>query len=289
MPDDIQIIEINHPLYPPLLKQISDAPERLFVRGSLEILSAPRLLAVVGSRRARSYGKQCIERILPPAVEAGVIIVSGMAFGIDGFAHQVAVDAHKPTIAVLGTGIDDASLYPRAHRYLAADILEHGGALVSEYEPGTPAYPGNFPARNRIIAGLCTMTAVVQASIRSGSLITARLALESGRDVCAVPGAITDPLNEGTNILIQQGAHPLLTAADLLQLYNLVPEAAAPVDLELTLEQSRILTCLSPEPLHIDEIIQQSGLATETVSALITELELLGVITHNGGLNYTKP
>jgi DNA processing protein len=227
--DDIKIISEDSEYYPPLLREIHQPPKQLYVRGNLEVLQHPQLLAVVGSRHANYYGKQCIEKLLPPVIEAGVVIVSGLALGIDALSHQACVAAGKPTIAVLGSGIDDPSVYPKSHISLAHQIIDHGGAVISEYGPGTPSFRNHFPARNRIIAGLAHATLVVQAADRSGSLITARLTLEANRELVAVPGGITDPLAVGTNRLIHAGATPILQPQHLLDLFNIRREPKIPV------------------------------------------------------------
>ncbi len=288
MKADIQTITFKHPAYPVALKNIIDPPARLYARGNLAILSHPHLLAVVGSRRANTYGQHCIQAILPPLPAAGIVIVSGLAFGIDALAHAVAVKAGKPTIAVLGSGIDDASIYPRAHVRLANQIILQGGAVISEYAEGTPTYPGNFPARNRIIAGLCPATLLIQANMRSGSLITARLALEDGRDVCAVPGPLTDPLCEGTNDLLKQGAITVTNADDLLLLFQLTSPETPPSDLTFSFEQAQLLQYLSAEPKHVDDLVTTTKLPIQIISALLTELELLGIVAAVGGLKYVK-
>lgn len=223
MTDEIQILSFPDPLYPHLLTQIPKYPQTLYYRGDISLLTAPNLLAVVGSRKASTYGKEACERILSPLAEQDIILVSGLAYGIDSFAHSISVRAKKPTIAVLGCGIDDASIYPRSNLGLAHEILQTGGLIISEYKPGTPPHPSQFPARNRIIAGLCMATLVIQAAKRSGSLITARLALEGGREVLAVPGPITDVSCEGTNMLLRDGATPVLTSTDIFQIFE-IPE-----------------------------------------------------------------
>ena len=216
----IAVLSPKDTIFPSMLREIQSVPQQLYIRGNVQALAQSPLLAVVGSRKANQYGKDCIDMLLPPVVKAGISLVSGLAYGIDSFAHQVCVDAGIPTIAVLGSAIDDDSIYPRAHVKLAHDILETGGVLISEYPTGSAIQQHNFPARNRIIAGLATATLLIQASDRSGSLITARLALESGRDVLATPGPITDPLSYGTNKLIQEGATPVTTSEDILYVLN---------------------------------------------------------------------
>lgn len=286
--EDILIISKEDPRYPALLKEIHDPPEQLYVRGNVKILREKNLLAVVGTRRANYYGRQAVEKLLVPAVRSGVILVSGLAYGIDSLAHKACVDLKRPTIAVLGSGADDESLYPRANVKLAHQILEHGGALVTEHLPGTKALLYHFPIRNRIIAGMCGATVVIQAAKKSGSLITARLALESNRDVAAVPGPITDPLSEGTNYLIKEGATPLLTSEDTLRLVGL---AGAPVETQITFltpAQQQLAALLSAQPQHIDELTVNLALPPEQVSIMLVELELSGVVEHVGGMRYVR-
>lgn len=284
------VLEISDQKYPPLLKEIHDPPIQLYVRGNVELLSHPHLLAVVGSRKASFYGRQAIDKIMRPLVVQGLPLVSGLAFGIDCLAHKLCVDNKQPTIAVLGSGVDDDSIYPRSHVRLAHEIIEKGGAVISEYPDGTPGYPGNFPQRNRIIAGLCRATIVVQAAQRSGSLITARLALEDGREVGAVPGSIMDPLSAGTNSLIQQGATPIINAQDVRDLLGLVEvdnagQAHRP---GLTEQQELILAQITSAPLHIDLIVQQTNLSAPIVSIALTELELMDAVEQVGGMKYIR-
>lgn len=289
MSHDIHTITSGSELYPPLLREGVVPPEEFYVRGEIALLHHPRLLAVVGSRRATSYGKQALAKVLPAVLRADIVVVSGLAFGIDSLAHRLSVEAERPTIAVLGSGIDDASIYPRAHITLAHQILAGGGAILSEYPPGTPGYQSHFPERNRIIAGLTQATVIVQAAIRSGSLITARLALECGREVCAVPGAITDPLSEGTNRLIRDGATPILEAADILQLYGISePNPASAPPAELSLQQSAVLAALSSTPQHIDVITASARISPEITATLLVELELLEQVQHVGGMQYVR-
>lgn len=287
--EDIVVIPKDDPRYPSLLREIHDPPMQLYVRGNVDVLQEQNLLAVVGTRRANYYGRQCMEKLLLPAVRAGVVLVSGLAYGIDSMAHKVCVDTHQPTIAILGSGADDDSLYPRGNVKLAQQIIEHGGALVTEHLPGTKALLHHFPIRNRIIAGMCKATVVVQAARKSGSLITARLALESNREVAAVPGPITDSLSGGTNQLIQEGAMPLLRSEDVLRLLGL--EAAAEQAVQtalLTPEQQQLVGQLSHQPQHVDELIVTLNLPPQQVSAWLLELELSGVVENVGGMRYVR-
>lgn len=286
--EDIHIIHYESEQYPPLLREITDPPQQLYIRGSVELLQHNPLLAVVGSRKASHYGKYCLEQLLPPLFPT-VSVVSGLAFGIDALAARVSVTHKQPTIAVLGSGVDAYSIYPRMHLGLSETIIRMGGALVSEYPPGTPVYKSHFPERNRIIAGLAKATLIAQAAERSGSLITARLALESNRDVCAIPGAINDPLSLGTNRLIREGATPIVEPDDLLRVMGLEPEDVAEnVMAELSTEQTSIVNVLSVQPLHIDEIIVKTSLSPALVAAHLSQLELLDVATHIGGMKYIR-
>lgn len=287
MADTSQCIKRGDLAYPPQLDHVYRPPEQLYTRGNSALLSHDKLLAVVGSRRGNAYGQQAIKQLLTPAVRAGVILVSGLAYGIDSMAHRLSLDEQQPTIAVLGSGLDNKSIYPRVHISLAERIVANGGLLLSEYPPGTPAFLGHFPARNRIIAGLSRATLVVQAAARSGSLITARLTLDAGRDVLAVPGAITDLLAAGTNQLIQQGATPALSPPDILDLFGLKSEAVGTVR-QLNADQQLILKTLSAEPQHIDELVQTTHLPPHMVSAVLLELEMLDAAHHVGGMKYVK-
>ena len=289
MMSSIHHITDTSELFPPLLREIPQPPTELYIRGNLDILTAPSLLAVVGSRKATAYGKQAVTKLLPPIINAGVIIVSGLALGIDSIAHRLSVEAGYPTIAILGSGVDDNSIYPRSHLALARQILKTGGAIVSEYPPGSHAYQSTFPERNRIIAGLSHATLIVQAAERSGSLITARLALECNRDVCAIPGQITDPMSAGTNKLIQQGASPILSPTDLFNAMELeeIPATAQPA-IKLSTEQTAIASILTHIPTHIDDIIAKTKFDSAKTSILLTELELLDAVQSLGSSRYVK-
>lgn len=287
---NITTLTLDDPLYPVLLKEISDPPNPLYVRGNAQLLNFSPLLAVVGSRKSSAYGKQAIERLLTPLVKSGIPLVSGLAYGIDSIAHHLCLSFHTPTIAVLGSGIDDAAIYPKLHVKLAHSIIEDGGVIISEYPAGTAPLQYHFPARNRIIAGLTMSTLVVQAAARSGSLITARLALEYGRDVAAVPGAITDSLSAGTNQLIQQGATPLLTPEDAFAMLNIDPVTAASnnVSAALTDQQKIVLAAMSSTPLHVDELVAITSLPSPVLSVTLTELELIDAVENLGGMQYVK-
>ena len=265
--------------YPGLLAAIHDPPPALFVRGggSDELLSQPAV-ALVGARACSSYGGSVARSLGRELASAGLVVVSGMARGIDGEAHRGALEAGV-TVAVLGCGIDRD--YPAAHAELARRICERG-LIVSEYEPGVEPAPWRFPARNRIIAGLCEATVVVEARERSGALITADFALEEGRDVLAVPGEITSALSAGTNALLRLGAVPITCAADVLELFHLAP--AVPTSARLGPEAQGLLERLRDGALTADELVRSSGVGPATVAAALIELELSRSIALEDGV-----
>ena len=218
--ENITTISINDPAYPALLKEINDPPFVLFIRGKLPNTNSPTL-GVVGTRKLTPYGKSACQEIVGPLVNQGIVIVSGLALGIDGVAHQVAVDNNSPTIAVLGGGVDKKTVSPPSHRDLAEKIITTGGAVISEYPPGFTPTVYSFPARNRIIAGLSLGTLVIEAAEKSGALITAKCALDYNRDVFAVPHTITSPTGIGPNNLIKMGAKVVTKASDIIESLSL--------------------------------------------------------------------
>jgi DNA processing protein len=266
--------------YPRLLAAIHDPPPQLFVRGSgEEEILGRAAVAVVGARACSSYGRSVARSLARELAAAGLVVVSGMARGIDGEAHRGALDAGGITIAVLGCGIDRD--YPAAHSDLARRICEKG-LIASEYEAGIEPAPWRFPARNRIIAGLCSATLVVEARERSGALITADFALEEGRDVLAVPGEITSALSAGTNALIRLGAGPVTCAGDVLELFDVAPAQVRVADLGDT--ALAVLGALGDSPLTADEIARAAGLESAPLSASLVELELAGRVTLEDGV-----
>ena len=268
------------PGFPALLAAIHDPPPRLFLRGA----AAPGLLeqpavAVVGARSCSSYGRSVARSLARDLSAAGLVVVSGMARGIDGEAHRGALDGGGSTVAVLGCGIDRN--YPAAHAELARRIGENGLA-VSEYEPGVEPAPWRFPARNRIIAGLCRATVVVEARDRSGALITADFALEEGREVLAVPGEITSSLSTGTNALLRLGATPVTRVDDVLEVFGIECRAAPTAALGPTAE--RLLARLVDGALTADEVVRASGVEPGEGAAALVELELAGRVTLEDGV-----
>jgi DNA processing protein len=257
--------------FPPLLRAIHDPPPGLFVRGDadLELLARPSV-AVVGARACSGYGASVARMLARELAAAGLVVVSGLARGVDAEAHRGALDADGATVAVLGCGIDRD--YPTAHAELAHRIAGTG-LVVSEYAPGVEPAPWRFPARNRIIAGLCAATVVVEARERSGALITADLALEEGREVFAVPGEIGSALSAGTNALLKLGAAPVTAAADVLDVYGLAPRDD-PVDDEL----------VAHLPATADELVRATGRSAADVAQALVELELAGHVTVRDGV-----
>jgi DNA processing protein len=277
--------------YPAGLREVPDAPEALHVRGRLRDDDA-LAVAIVGARRATFYGIDVAERLAADLAARGVTVVSGLARGIDAAAHRGALRVGGRTIAVLGSGAD--VIYPPEHRTLAAEVAEHG-ALVSQFAPGTPPLPQNFPARNRVIAALSLAVVVVEAAERSGSLITARVAAELGREVLAVPGRITTPESRGANRLIQDGAAVAMGWEDVIAVLperwkrRVAPAGRGPAAAdEVPAAAHPLLALLSEEPVDIDLVIERSGLGAGPVSAALLELELAGRVRQIEGKRFVR-
>ncbi|KNY28390.1 DNA-processing protein DprA [Pseudobacteroides cellulosolvens] len=280
----IDIITIRDEKYPYYLKNIYDPPIILYVRGN--ILKNEKCIAVVGARRATYYGIKMAESLSYTLAGVGLTVVSGMARGIDTNAHKGAKETGR-TIGVLGCGADIA--YPPENRGLISEVTQKG-AVISEYPPGTPPVPSNFPARNRIISGMSIGVVVIEAGERSGSLITAEFALEQGREVFAVPGNISSMNSKGTNKLIKDGAKIVTSVEDILEelinygitdsgdtkhSYRTYDEALFK---GLNSEERKLVECLKLEPLHIDELTKKSGFSIKVVGSLLVMLELKGVV-----------
>jgi len=283
-----RLVRCTDPEYPAALRETAGAPLYLLARGAP--LVAEPAVAVVGARRATPYGRDVAHRLATELVQAGVTVVSGLARGIDGAAHEGALAGGGLTVAVLGSGID--VVYPPEHADLAARIAS-SGTLLSERPPGEAPLPAHFPARNRIIAGMTLGTVVVEAAERSGALITARLAVDEGREVFAVPGRIDSPLALGPHRLIQSGAKlvagvddvvaelvPALARRGAPALAGAAPAAADPAD-------DAVLALLAAGPLGVDRLVRESGLAAPEVLARILDLELRGVVAQLPGKQIT--
>jgi DNA processing protein len=267
------------PRYPPLLAELHDPPHELFVRGEAEVLGEVGV-AVVGARSCSSYGAQVARSIARELALAGMVVVSGLARGVDGEAHRGALEGGGRTVAVLGCGIDRD--YPRSHAELARRVAA-SGAVVSEYPAGVEPAPWRFPARNRIIAGLALATVVVEARERSGALITADFALELGRDVFAVPGEITSSLSAGTNDLLRQGAAPLTSVRDVLDALGIeaVDERRAAT---VSGAAAALLGLLGDGARGADELTRETGLPAGEVAGALVELELAGLAAQANGV-----
>ncbi len=299
-----QVLLLPDPDYPPLLREISDPPPVVFVAGDQRVLSNPQL-AIVGSRNASRAGMELAYEFSRALVQSGLVITSGLALGIDAAAHRGALSGPGPTVAVAGTGLD--CVYPVRHRELAREIANRG-AVITEFPLGTPPIAQNFPRRNRIISGLSLGTLVIEAAPRSGSLITARHAMEQGRAVLAIPGSIKSPLSRGCHALIRDGAKLVETLDDILE--ELIPmhrsapppavaaeRAGGPpshhIDLgfeseELDEDYRRLIDCLGHDPASIDVLVARSGLTAPVVSSMLLILELRGYVRAEAGGNYVR-
>src|ERR1044071_9504758 len=282
---NIHILTWEDEAYPQRLKEIDQPPPVLYLRGDYlpDDLFA---VAIVGTRRATPYGRQITEELAAFLATHGITVVSGLSRGIDAIAHQTALKTGGRTLGVLGSGVDKIS--PPEHRALADKMIE-SGAIVSDYAPGTPPDATNFPPRNRIISGLSLAVVVIEAGETSGALITAEFAAEQGREVFAVPGSILAPQSKGTNKLIQKGALPLLSVNDLMQALDLGrmgDQKAARKIIPADETEARLMNVLSTEPLHVDEIRNQTELKIEKVSAALALMELKGMVRQVGGMNY---
>jgi DNA processing protein len=274
--------------FPPLLRSIHDPPPGLFVRGTLglDLLARPSV-AIVGARACSAYGTAVATELGRELAAAGVVVVSGLARGVDAAAHRGALTGGAPaggtTVAVLGCGIDRD--YPRAHAQLAADVARNG-LIVSEYPPGVEPAPWRFPARNRIVAGLTRATVVVEARERSGALITADLALDEGREVLAVPGEITAALSCGTNQLLRLGAVPVTGASDILEAIGIEPPPA-PERSKLEPRLESVLATVADAAATANEVAQATSQSISTIAAALAELELLGLVEEGEGVYRT--
>lgn len=274
--------------YPSMLKESSDPPEQLFIRGHLPVNQLA--VAVVGTRRATSYGRRCVERIVPALARDGFVIVSGLALGIDTLAHEACLDAGGTTVAFIGAGIDEASVYPRANLRLAHGIIASGGALVSEYPSRSDSRKEHFPVRNRLIAGYSSATVVVEAAQKSGSLITARIALEENREVLAVPGPIMNETSQGTHALLRAGAKLCESSVDVVAALALdQPEAmkAARDELSLTPDERKMVGHLH-EPMTADGLSERLAISISELTVRLSLMEMKGLVKRMEGNRWSK-
>ncbi len=256
------------------------------MRGVLPSAQAP-MVAIVGSRACTPYGRRVTREICKELARAGIVIVSGLAFGIDAVAHEATLDVHGKTIAVLASAVDNVT--PAQNRPLAEQILNQEGAIVSELPTGSQVNKFSFPVRNRLISGMCLATVVVEAAEKSGSLLTARAALEEGRDVFAVPGPIDSDTSKGANALLRSGAHVATGAKDILDLLGIQGIDGLPVSSPPTAdskEEAMILATLSKKPIHVDTIVRESGMPVSKTNTTLTLMEMKGKVRHVGGGHY---
>lgn len=279
----IKFITVFDDAYPGLLKEIFSPPVVLYYRGDVNILN-DQTLAVVGSRRFTTYGKNAAEKIVSSLAESGYVIVSGMALGIDTFAHETTLRNDGKTVAVLGCGLDRP--YPATNANLFRRIIESGGVVISEYMPGKPPLRQHFPARNRIISGLSRGLLVVEANIRSGALITARDALEQNRDVFAIPGPIFGESSSGTNKLLKMGSCLVAEAEDIFEFYGHTAKIEKVKSKPSNENEAAVFSILEDGEKHIDEIIKGSGKESQLIISTLTLMEIKGKVKNLGGMVY---
>lgn len=289
---NMTLVAFDDPAYPVLLKAIHDPPFLLYVRGTLPPADAV-CIGVVGSRKATEYGLR-VAHDLSRDLARRVVVVSGLAWGIDEAAHQGTLDAGGITIAVLASGLDGGDSSRK--RELTADIVAHGGAIISEFAPEVPPLTHHFPIRNRIVAGMSKGVLVVEAAEKSGSLITARVAIAENREVFAVPGSIFSETSDGTNRLCKEGAHLVTCADDVLGVLGIDAPRSEPTRTGTVLpcppkldgEEAILFAALTSEPLHIDDIARATSLSAATVLSTLTLLEIEGHVRHLGGMRYIR-
>jgi DNA processing protein len=277
----IAALGLQDPNYPPLLAATPDPPVALFVQGNDAVLQGPLSIAIVGSRRASAPGRAFARALAGDLGRAGFVIVSGLAAGIDGSAHRGALDANAITVAVMGGG--HAKVYPASHLGLAREVVA-SGALIAEYPPSSAPMKGNFPERNRIISGLAAGVVVIEATVRSGSLITARMALEQGREVLAVPGPVLDGNHGGCHRLLKQGAALVEDALDVLEAFGVEPTVLAQAQLPSDPILAGVLNAVTYSVALLQDIVESLAMPVDQVLSALVELEIEGFVeTYRGG------
>lgn len=282
-PAPYKIKTLLHEDFPPALLEIPQVPEKLYIAGELPDPSQYYYLSVVGSRKYTNYGREATERIIAGLAGYPIVIVSGLAMGIDGIAHRAGLDAGLRTVAIPGSGLDPSVIYPRVHLGLAREIVENGGALISEFEPDFRAAPWTFPQRNRIMAGISQGVLVIEAEEKSGTLITARMALDYNRTVFTVPGPIFSATSKGTNNLLRQGATPITCAKDLLEELGFIEQQVGTLDLTLYTPEEQAILILLDEPLAREDILGALSAPLAQTLSILTILEIKGVIRERLG------
>jgi DNA processing protein len=286
----IKTVTIEDKNYPRLLKEIPDPPALLYYKG--ELLPQDDLaVAVIGSREYTFYGRQALERLVPPIANSGITIVSGLALGIDSYAHREALKVKNArTLAILPVGVD--KVYPACHKGLADEIINGRGAIISEFPIGTPSLPSNFPVRNRIIAGISLATLVIEANIKSGSFITAKAALDYNREVLAVPGSIFSSKSEGTNGLIKMGAKMVTRVEDIFDELNIKQRSCEQIAQNIipeSKEEEAVLKVLDVENAkHVDKIVRDANIDISKLNSILLIMEMKGKVRNIGGNLYIR-
>lgn len=281
---NVNMLTLTDDLYPARLRNIPAPPKQLYTLGNIDLLLNKHTLSVVGSRKLTTYGQRVTTDLVEVVAGYGVVIISGLALGIDAIAHQAALNVRGRTIAVMPCGLD--AIHPTSHRNLALRILENNGLLVSEYNKGTPALKQHFIARNRIISGLGDGILITEASARSGTIHTANFGLEQGKTVMAVPGNITSPQSEGTNNLIRSGATPVMSSDDILHALNLETNNPRPEIFAHNSDEAKILSLLEQGINQSSELLNRSELDIRTFNQTLTMLEITRKIRPLGGDNW---
>lgn len=282
--EKIRLVTLDDADYPSLLKEINTPSYLLYVKGSLKCLEEKPTLAIVGTRKPTLYGRRAVEKLASGLARAGVVLISGLAYGIDSLVHLAAVKAGTPTVGIVGGGLDKATFYPRSNQRLADKMIEGGGAVLSEYPLQTPPLRHNFPARNRLIAGLASGVLVIEAPEGSGALITARWALEENREVFALPGSIFAAESFGPNSLIKQGAKLVQGVEDVLEELGISGRKAVSGEArELRTPEEKMIWEVLVEPRHIDELTRELKLDTGKLLATLTLMEMREVVKNLGG------
>ncbi len=297
--EKISFLSWHDSSYPKLLKEISSPPPVLFYQGNISLINQRPQLAIVGSRKNTLYAERVLKEFIPELTKSKIIIVSGLALGVDGLAHRQTLSNSGLTIAILGSGLKKSNIYPAAHRQLAQEIIAKQGLLLSEFPPAYPAKKENFPRRNRLISGLSEAVLLIEAAEKSGSLITAQLALEQNREVLAIPGSIFSNSSSGTNKLLRDGAIPILKSADILEVLkietNLKNKSGQPKkilnyqsidDTEMIVYKTILEAEKNGDLVSVDEIVKKTKLDTATINSKLSILEIKKVIeNHNGYFN----
>lgn len=287
------LIPLDDPRYPAAFRELADPPPALFAIGDPELLQLP-ILTIVGTRHPTPSGALDARTFARDLASRGLVIASGLALGIDGEAHRGALEARGLTLAVVGTGVD--RVYPARHRDLAHAIVKAGGLIVSEFPLGTPPHPGQFPQRNRLLAALGLGTLVIEAALKSGSLITARLAAEVGREVFALPGSIHNPMSRGCHALIRQGARLVESSQDILEelalqlpnFFTMSSTSGSEETVDLPPEHARLLEAMGFAPVSVDTLVERCGLTAAEVSSILLILQLKGQIAPSPGGLYQR-